>query len=258
MILGIDIGNTTIEFGFIDENIKSFKLSTNQEKTADDWLIDIHNLHKLANINPQSIKDSVISSVVPKVTQSLSKALYRFYGKKTIILKDEVKIPIVNKYKHPEEVGTDRLVNAFSALQITNPPIVVIDLGTAVTFDVINEKGEYEGGLIFLGIEKTKDCLFSKTAKLPMTNFKKPEHIIGKTTEESIQSGLYYGFKSMLEGIVSQIYNSFESEPNIVLTGGNANIFYKDLNFKCVIEPDLTMKGIQNIYKTVEKNKNNL
>ncbi len=253
MILGIDIGNTTIEFGFINDDIKSFKLSTNQEKTANDWLIDIYNLHQLAGINPSEIKDSVISSVVPKVTYTLSKAFYKFYEKEPIILKDEVEIPIVNKYKRPEEVGTDRLVNAFSALQIAKPPIIVIDLGTAITFDVINEKGEYEGGLIFLGIEKSKDCLFSKTAKLPMTNFKKPEQIIGKTTEESIQSGLYYGFKSMLEGIVSEINNSFKTKPNIVLTGGNADIFIKDINFECTIEPNLAMKGIKNIYKYLTK-----
>ncbi len=248
MILAIDIGNTNVEFGFVQNKnlIKSYKLSSKIEKTVDDWLLDIHTF---LNIENKTIKDTVISSVVPSVEKKISLAVNKLFGKKPLIIGKDLNIPIKNNYNNPQEVGIDRLVNTFSAIKKANPPVIVIDLGTAITFDVINEKGEYEGGAIFPGIESSINCLFSRTAKLPAVEIDKPQNIVGKTTTDSIKSGIYFGYCSLIEGMINKFEKKLNKKFNIILTGGNSKLISNCISIKHLLDEYLAMEGIYLIYE---------
>ncbi len=249
MILGIDIGNTNVEFGFIDKEIQAFKIYSNKEKSSDEWIFDLLSLHNFLSVDKNKIKDVVISSVVPPLSFKLKEACFKFYGKYPKIIGEDLKYPIKINYENLEEVGADRIVNSVAALKLTKPPIIVIDLGTAITFDVINEKGEYEGGAIFPGIDSSISALFSKTAKLPKVEVEESVSIIGKSTQKSIQSGIFYGYISLIEGMVDKIQKELNKKANIILTGGHSEIISKGLNIKHKVEKELIMFGIKEIYK---------
>ena len=248
LLLGIDIGNTTVEFGFIQSSITSFKISSNQNKSIDEWVFDLLSIHNFSNINKEEVEDIVISSVVPNLSDSIKKACFKFYKKKPKLVGEDLKYPIKINYKKIEEVGADRIVNSVAALKISNPPVVVVDLGTAITFDVINEKGEYEGGAIFPGIDSSLNALFSKTAKLPKVSLKEISSVIGKSTDESIQSGIFFGYVSLVEGIINKIQKNFEKNVNVIITGGHSELISKGLSIKHKVEKDLIMLGIKEIY----------
>lgn len=253
MIIGIDIGNTTIEIGFIKHlnEIKSYKLSTDLKKTVDDWKLKLRNLFQIENIYREDIKAILISSVVPQIEDRIKDVFYEIFRIKPLFINRDINIPIKINYKKPEEVGADRLLNAFSASRKIKPPLIVVDLGTAVTFDIVNDAGEYEGGLIFPGIESSIDCLFKKAAKLPKINFKETEGVVGKTTEESITSGIFWGYVSLIDGIVDKIENYYKKPFKVVITGGGAEIISKGLKEGYILNRKLTMEGFYYLYKHV-------
>ncbi len=258
-ILGIDIGNTTTEIGIIGdlENIISFKLSSDKNKTIDNWLIDFYSIFNYLNLKREDIRDSYISSTVPILEDKIAEAIKKFLNKEPKILGKNLSIPIKNNYKKPEEIGIDRLLNGFSAYKLFKAPLIVVDLGTAITFDVINKNEEYEGGAIFPGINASIEALFSKTAKLPKVNLANTKNVIGKTTIESIQSGLLFGYVSLIEGMVNKINKEAGYNHNIVITGGNGELISQNLGIKHTYEPYLAMKGIYLLSKELEEfNKN--
>ena len=161
-----------------------------------------------------------------------------------LLIGKDVKVPLKINYENPLEVGTDRILNAFASINILNPPLIAIDFGTAVTFDVVNKNSEYDGGLIFPGLESSVNCLFSKTAKLPKVKIEKPLNIVGKNTISSIQSGIYNGYISLVEGIISKIENEYKCKFNIILTGGHGKIISESLNLQHIFEQYLPIKGI--------------
>lgn len=246
MILGIDIGNTTVEFGLIDrESIVSYKFNTDKSKTSDDWLINIDFIMKKSK-NPERI---IVSSVVPFIEEKLEKALEKSFNIKPIILGRDFNIPIKVNYENQREVGIDRLLNAYASLEVTNPPIVIIDLGTAITFDIVNEYGEYDGGMIFPGMESSIDALFLKAAKLPKVKLDKPENLVGKNTVGSIQSGIYYGYISLIEGMVKKISAYYNLNFSVILTGGHSKFISSGLEIKHKLIDNLAMLGIRTIAK---------
>lgn len=250
MILGIDIGNTTVEFGLIEDGrILSYKFNTDRNKTIDDWLINIDFIMRKSK-EPAEI---VISSVVPPVEERLEIAIEKFFRKKPIILGRDLSIPIKINYENPKEVGIDRLLNAYASLQVLTPPIVVIDLGTAITFDIVNKDGEYDGGMIFPGMESSIDALFLKAAKLPKVKLEKPKSFVGKNTVGSIQSGIYYGYISLIEGMVRKISDYYKMEFNVALTGGHSKFISSGLEIKHKCVDNLAMLGIKSIVKTQDK-----
>jgi type III pantothenate kinase len=253
LIIGIDIGNTTIEIGFIENlnSIKSFKLATDLKKTRDDWLLTISSLLRMENIFKNDVRHILISSVVPQIENKIADVFKEIFEKKVFFLGKEVEIPIKNKYKRPEEVGVDRLLNAYSAIKKIKPPIVVVDLGTAITFDVINDRGEYEGGLIFPGMESSIECLFSKTAKLPKINMYEPDYIVGKTTEESINAGIYWGYASLIDGVIDRIEGFYKTAFKVVITGGASDFISRGLREGYILNRKLTMEGFYYISKTL-------
>jgi type III pantothenate kinase len=246
VILGIDIGNTTSEIGIIKDidNISSFKLSSDRGKTSDDWLIDFITIFNYLQLKKDNIDKVYIASTVPILEDKISEAIEKLLNKRAIVLGKDLKIPIKNNYKKPEEIGIDRLLNGFSALRLYKAPVVIVDLGTAITFDVVNKNGEYEGGAIFPGINASVEALFSKTAKLPKVNLAEVKNVIGKTTVESIQSGLLYGYVSLIEGMFNRINREAGYTHNLVITGGNGDLISKNLSIKHFYDRYLPLKGM--------------
>lgn len=242
MILGIDIGNTTVEFGIIEKDIiSSYKFASDRQKTVDDWLINIEFI-----IRGKGRPDKIfVSSVVPQIEEKLEVSLLKFFEKKPIIVGKDVKVPIKVNYENPKEVGVDRLINAYAGTKLTKPPFIVIDLGTAITFDVVNKEGEYEGGMIFPGMESSIDSLFSKTAKLPKVKLEKPESFIGKNTVNSIQSGIYYGYVSLIDKMIERISLYYKEDFDVLITGGHGKLISSGLEKKHKLVENLSMLGIK-------------
>jgi type III pantothenate kinase len=239
MLLAIDIGNTTMGFAVIDKagHIISIAIIDTDAKTNKIKAV----VAKI--LRAQAISRAIICSVVPKASKTLEDIL-----KKTIavnIIGRDIRVPIKNKYKNPKQVGQDRLVGAYGAMKIYGCPLIVVDLGTAITFDVISAKGDYLGGAIVPGIRLSAESLFLKTALLPHIEIQAPKHIIGKTTQESILSGLFYGYGSLCRGFIDLISQEIKANPKVVMTGGHTHLMKKFVSPKIrIIDEDLVFKGI--------------
>ena len=239
MLLAIDIGNTTIGFAVIH------KAGRIESVIVIDTDAKINKIKAVVAkiLKAQKINKAVICSVVPKVSKILENIL-----KKSIpvdIIGRDILVPINNRYKNPKQVGQDRLVGAYGAMKIYGWPLIVVDLGTAITFDAISSKGEYLGGAIVPGIRLSAESLFLKTALLPHIEIQAPRRIIGKTTQESILSGLFYGYGSLCRGFIDLISRQMKVKPKVVMTGGHTQLMKKFVSPKIrIIDEDLVFKGI--------------
>lgn len=249
MLLVIDIGNTNIVIGvFLNNRFLSFRLSTNLKTTQDEYCINLYNLFNLYSINDKAY-GAIISSVVPQITPKIHKAVQTIFNIKALEVGPGIKTGMPIKYDNPKEVGADRIVNAIGAYEEFKDALIVIDSGTAVTFDVISKKGEYIGGAIAPGIHISADALSEKTAKLPRVPIQQPKSVIGKTTIQSIQSGLFYGYLSMIEGMIKRIKNDMTTECKVVATGGDGAMFYRYIDSIDCYRPHLTLFGLKVIYE---------
>ncbi len=249
MLLAIDIGNTSIVIGvFMERRFLSFRLRTNLHTTEDEYCIHLSNLFKLYSINEKP-RGAIISSVVPQITPRMHKAVKVVFDIKALEVGPGIKTGMPILYDNPKEVGADRIVNAVGAYEEFKNALIVIDSGTAVTFDVISKKGEYIGGAIAPGINISADALSEKTAKLPRVPIQKPLTVIGKTTVHSIQSGIFYGYLSMIEGMIKRIKEEMETECIVVATGGDSALFYRNLKSINHYRPHLTLFGLKTIYE---------
>jgi len=239
MLLAIDIGNTTIGFAVMDKlgHIVSIAIIDTDAKTNKIKAV----VAKI--LRAQVITKAVICSVVPKASKTLEDIL-----KKTVpvdLIGRDIQVPIKNGYKNPKQVGQDRLVGAYGAMKVYGCPLIVVDLGTAITFDVVSAKGEYLGGAIVPGLRLSAESLFLKTALLPNIEIKAPKNIIGRTTQESILSGLFYGYGSLCRGFIDLISQQLKASPKVVMTGGHTHLMKKFVSPKIrIIDEDLVFKGI--------------
>lgn len=242
MLLTIDIGNTSITFGIFnkDKLLKVFRVATRLNKK------DIKNRIKenLKNYR-EKIDSAIICSVVPDKTEALKNILKQLLKIKAKIAGEDIQVPIKNLYKKPKQVGADRLVNAFACKVLYGFPAVIIDFGTATTFDYINKKGEYEGGIITPGIEITLDALFKKTALLPRVKIKRPRSFLGKSTTDSIRSGVSYGLSYMCDGLIGDFKRRYSKNAKVIATGGYAAFFKKICKFIDIVDEDLILKGLR-------------
>jgi len=239
MLLAIDIGNTTIGFAVIQKTsqIVSTVIVDTDAKPGKIKAI----IQKILKAHP--IDRAVICSVVPKTTRSLEEILKKKLA--VSVIGRDIIVPIKNRYKNPKQVGQDRLVGAYGAMRIYGQPLIVVDLGTAITFDVISTQGEYLGGAIVPGIRLSAESLFLKTALLPHIDIKAPRHIVGRTTQESILSGLFYGYGSLCRGFIDLISKQIKAKPKVVMTGGHTLLMKKFVSPKIrIIDEDLVFKGI--------------
>lgn len=248
MLLAIDVGNTTISLAVIRNGKikKVFALPTAVARA--DYKKALRST--LASIKKSSRKiDAVIvCSVVPEVSNAIKPILSRAVGVRPFFVGYRVRVPLKNLYRKPKQVGQDRLVCAYAAMSLYGKPTIVVDFGTAVTFDVVSAKGEYLGGAIVSGLRLAAESLFEKTALLPKTKLDPPKDIIGKDTDSSIRSGIFYGYGSLCDGMISRIAKKIKQKPVVVLTGGHVSKLTKFIKTPHILDKNLIFKGIDLIY----------
>ncbi len=260
MLVVVDIGNTNITIGLFDEAniVGHYRLTTKLERTSDEYGFMLLSFLNASNMKVQDVKDVIISSVVPKVNYSFINSIKKYFVKEPIVIGPGIKTGISIKIDDPKTLGADRLVDAAGAFYIYGGPALVIDFGTATTFDIVNEKGEFIGGTTAPGIGIMANALSSQAAKLPEVSIDKPKHAIAKNTVDSMKSGIVYGYIGLTEKIISVIKKEYGKDLKVISTGGLGRIIFKETSSIDVYDPDLTFKGLKNIYdRHIQSTKNN-
>jgi len=254
MLLAIDIGNTNIALGIFEGEklLKHWRIRTEREKTYEEYSITILNLLSLAGIERREISSVILSSVVPPLTPVFQDLSRIFFHVRALVVGPGLKTGMPILYDNPIEVGADRIVSAVAAFHKHGGPCIVVDFGTATTFDAVSEKGEYLGGAIAPGIQIAAEALYLKTAKLPRIEIRKPCNAIGRTTENSMQSGLYFGYIGLVSNIISEFRKELGMDAKVIVTGGFAVFVEKERHRVDFYEPNLILDGLRILY---EKNK---
>ncbi|MFK7696886.1 type III pantothenate kinase [Paenibacillus sp. HJGM_3] len=251
MILVIDVGNTNMVLGLYEgKTLKHhWRLATNRAATADEYGMMIYNLFQYAGIRFQDVDGVMISSVVPPLIYILEKMCAQYLQRKALFVGPGIKTGLNIRYENPREVGADRIVNAVAAIELYGPPLIVVDFGTATTFCYIDEKAQYIGGAIAPGISISTEALYQRAAKLPRIELVKPKSIVGRTTVTSMQAGIIYGFAGQVDGIVQRIEEENRTKATVVATGGLAELISGESRTIQIVNPLLTLQGLQLIYE---------
>ena len=250
--LCIDSGNTNTVFAVFDGDkmLSHWRMTTDAKRTADELAVWLLQLLQLNGIDPKKIDGAIIANVVPQTQHALTKLCETYFHTRPLnVSADQIDIGIAIKVDNPDEVGADRLVNAVAICDEYPLPAIVIDFGTATTFDVISERGEYLGGAICPGINLSLNALVEATAKLPRIAISKPTRAIGKRTTEAMQSGLYWGYVGLIKGIVEKIQSEYGKPMNIIATGGLANFFADAIPGLHAVDKELTLYGLSKLYR---------
>lgn len=249
MILTIDVGNTNTVLGIYNEGklVKHWRVSTDKNKTPDEYGILFYNLFNYSGFDIKKINGIVLSSVVPPVVMVLEKAARRYFGLNPLVVGPGVKTGIDIKMDNPREVGADRIVNAVGAYRKFGGPIIIVDFGTATTFCAVSEKGEYLGGAIAPGIGISTEALVKSAAKLPRIELKRPEKAIAKNTISGMQSGVVFGFVGQVEALVTRFKEELGSNAEVIATGGLVSLISSETDLINRIEPFLTLDGLYHI-----------
>lgn len=273
MLLAIDVGNTNVSLGVFrvikdapkqsrsrisshpsvppPQLIASWRLATSVVSTSDEYGTKILDFLHYATIPRVEIKAVAVASVVPPLNGVFEELAFKYFKIKPYLINERSKIPLSNLYENPKEVGADRIVDSVAAYVRFGGPVIVVDFGTATTFDCVTKKGEYAGGVIVPGPALASESLSQRTANLPRVEIAKPDHLIGKNTVESIQSGLYYGYISLVDGIIDRLKSELGSGTKIVSTGGLASLIAGGSKHvrSDLIQPDLTLEGIHLVWE---------
>jgi type III pantothenate kinase len=257
MLLAIDVGNTNIVLGVFDGAVltRSWRLQTLRERTADELGILATQLFDQSGLDKSLIKGIILSSVVPPLTGTMQEMAERYFGQAAVTVDPSTNTGMPILYTPPADVGADRVVNAVAAYEQFGRagavPIIAVDFGTATTFDVISAAGEYVGGVICPGIGISADALFQRAARLPRVDVRKPPSVIGQTTVTSMQAGLFFGYVSMVDGIVTRIRAALPGGERAICiaTGGMASVLSHETTTIQRVEPDLTLHGLRLIWE---------
>ena len=255
MLLVVDVGNTNITLGVFDgeELNGTFRMTTKLPRTSDEYGIELRQLIECQGLKKTDITDIIVASVVPDVMHSLGSAMIKYFGIKPMIVSAGIKTGIRVCTENPKQVGADRIVDAVAAYNIYGGPIIVIDFGTATTYDIVGPDGTFEGAVIAPGIRTSAQALWGGAAMLPAIDIRKPASIIGKEIVSSMQAGIVYGQIGQAEYIVKKIREeSGYLDAKVVASGGLGNIIAKETDFIDYYDPQLTLKGLKMIF---EKNK---
>jgi type III pantothenate kinase len=251
MLLTIDVGNTNTVLGLFDDTrlLVHWRLTTRREQTADEYGILVRNLFSSSGLEPGQIDAVALASVVPPLTPVLVTLARQYLGQEPLVVGPGVKTGMPILYEPPGDVGADRIVNGVAAFSAYGGPVVVVDFGTATTFDVVTRKGEYVGGVICPGVGISADALFQRAARLPRVDLRNPGKIIGRSTVTSMQAGLYFGYAAMCEGILGRIKGELGEAPRVVATGGLAETLAAEIPSIESVDPILTLTGLRLIWE---------
>ena len=251
MLLALDAGNSNITIGAFEGRklLCQWRLRTVHEQTADEWGILLRNLFSPVGLDIAAVDGIIICSVVPPIDSTLAFMAERYFHTKAMFVGPRTDLGITIKYDNPFEVGADRLVNGVAGFYKYGGPCVIVDLGTTINFDVISAAGEYLGGAIAVGIGIATEALFSKTARLPLVDFRPPKDVVGTNTVSSIRSGLYYGAIGMIDGILSRMVDKMGPDTVLVATGGQASMIVSGSRFLKTVDEHLTLEGLAMIWE---------
>jgi len=251
MLLAVDVGNTNTVLGLYDgtELIHNFRIESSKGRTVDEYHVLIISLINLAGIAREKVTASILASVVPALSDPISSALRRAFGHKPLVVGPGIKTGMPILYENPREVGADRIVNSVAAYEQFNSGCIIVDFGTATTFDVVTPKGEYLGGAIVPGIHISADALYHAAAKLPRVEIVRPARVVGRNTVASIQSGLVFGYAGMVDAIVDRMRAEVDFPARCIATGGLAPLIAKESRTIEASDEMLTLRGLKILYE---------
>lgn len=250
LLLALDIGNTNVTVGVFDGDMlkATWRIASDVHRMPDEYASVILNLLPLEAIPAASVREAALCSVVPSLEVTFVDLLQRYFGMTPLVVGAGVKTGVNIAIENPREVGADRVVNAAAAHRLYGGPVIVIDFGTATTFDAVSREGDYLGGAIAPGIDIAAEALFLRTAKLPQVELTRPKNAIGRNTVSAMQSGIIFGYIGLLEGIVARIRQELGGKARTVATGGYAKIMARETPDIEIVNPDLTLIGLRMIY----------
>ncbi len=251
MLLAVDIGNTSTTLGVFDgEELRAtWHMATGVHRMSDEYAALLFNLLRQQGLETSDIKAVALCSVVPPLISTFEELFKRYFNIEPLVVGTGVKSGVSIRMDNPREVGADRIADAAAAHHLYGGPVIVIDLGTATTFGIISKEGDYIGGIIATGIATAAEALFTRTAQLPRVELAPPKHVIGTNTVAAIQSGIIYGYASLVEGMLSRIQKELGVKAKVIATGGYAGLIAKETRVIDVVNPDLTLIGLRLIYE---------
>jgi type III pantothenate kinase len=255
MLLAINANNTNFKFAVFDgEKLRDeWKITTYAARTADEYFVWLNQLMALKGIAPSDIEGVIVASVVPQAMFNLRSLCRTYFHCDPYVIGENVDLGIDILIDRPEEAGADRVVNAFAAHTFYGGPAIVLDFGTATSFDVVDENGNFAGGVIAPGINLSVEALYMAAARLPQIAIEKPARVIGKGTVEAVRSGIFWGYVGLFEGVLKRIQAEFGAAMKVIATGGLTPLFIDSTDLFDHVDADLTMKGLQVLYQRNKK-----
>lgn len=251
MLLAIDVGNTNIVYGVFDGTnlVHQFRVETSRGRTADEYAVILRQLIEMRDIKPSDITSAILASVVPSLTDPMVELVRRAFDLETLVVGPGIRTGMPILYENPREVGADRIVNGVAAFERAQGPVIVVDFGTATTFDCVSGKGEYLGGVIAPGIHISADALFARAARLPRVEIAKPPRVLGRNTQHSMQSGIIFGYVGLVDGLVDRLSEELGVTFEVLATGGLARLIAPLSRTIKDVDDNLTLTGLRILHE---------